>query len=321
VIDGEVVAAVAAALGEAAVAVDAAVQLSGGASRTTWAFDAVAAGGRRRPLVLQRRRPAAVGDAVAGAAAGTAVPVAGEAALLAAAARCGVPVPRVVAAGDDWLVTERVPGETIARRVLRDDRYGAARSRLVGDCGRALAAVHRLRPASVPGLAGAEPVDELDRWRSVLDDVGHPSPAFELGFRWLAANRPPPVDPVVVHGDFRLGNLVVGDDGLRAVLDWELAHVGDPREDLGWLCVRAWRFGGAGRVAGLGSVEELLDAYGGDVDPLAVRWWEALGTLKWGVMCLLQAAAHLSGAVRSVELAAIGRRVVENEHDLLALLP
>jgi hypothetical protein len=117
---------------------------------------------------------------------------------------------------------------------------------------------------------------------------------------------------------------MVGPDGLRAVVDWELAHLGDPMEDLGWLCVRAWRFGGPGPVAGVGSYEDLFDAYtqasGLPVDPAVVRWWEVLGTLKWGIMCIMQARTHLDGWSRSVELAAIGRRVCENEHDLLLLL-
>ena len=129
----------------------------------------------------------------------------------------------------------------------------------------------------------------------------------------------------MVHGDFRNGNLIVGPDGLRAVLDWELAHRGDPLEDLGWLCVRAWRFGAEPRVGGFGSVDELVGAYeataGEVVDRDALHWWEVLGTLKWGIICVVQAATHLTGVVRSVELAAIGRRVCEVEHDLLLLLP
>ena len=133
-----------------------------------------------------------------------------------------------------------------------------------------------------------------------------------------------PAGRVTVHGDFRMGNLLVGPGGLRAVLDWELAHAGDPAEDLGWLCAPAWRFGGPGAVGGVGGLDELLAAYvaaGGEpVDPDRVRWWQVYGTLKWAVICALQAAVHLRGASRSVELAAIGRRICESEWDLVGLL-
>jgi aminoglycoside phosphotransferase (APT) family kinase protein len=128
----------------------------------------------------------------------------------------------------------------------------------------------------------------------------------------------------VLHGDYRLGNLLVDDQGLVAALDWELAHLGDPLEDLAWFSIRAWAFGGPGEVAGVGTVDELLRAYeaatGETVDVDAFRWWRAFETLRWGVICMLQAHTHLSGASRSVELATIGRRVCENEYDLLRLL-
>jgi aminoglycoside phosphotransferase (APT) family kinase protein len=298
-------------------------RLSGGASRETWSFDADG-----RPLILQRERPGGMHSSGMGT----------EAALLRAAADQGVPVPAVVVTdeagagpggagevlGPAWMVVDRVEGETIARKILRDDDYRDARPLLAAQCGAALAGIHRIDPAGVPGLRGGDQVAQL---RATLDGVGEPHPAFELGFRWLDQHRPASVDrrAAVVHGDFRNGNLVVGPDGLRAVLDWELAHVGDPLEDLGWLCVRAWRFGAEPRVGGFGDVDELVGAYeassGEHVDRAALRWWEVLGTLKWGIICALQAHTHLSGVVRSVELAAIGRRVCEVEHDLLLLLP
>jgi aminoglycoside phosphotransferase (APT) family kinase protein len=304
-------------------------RLSGGASRETWAFDV----GERR-LILQRERPAGLRHAG----------MAAEAALLRAAGAEGVPVPAVVATDADtaavsgepadagggalgraWMVVERVDGETIARKILRDDEFSAARPRLAAQCGDALARIHRIAPGSVPGLAGGDQVTQI---RSSLDAAGEPHPAFELGFRWLEHHRPASSGTgpaAVVHGDFRNGNLVVGPDGLRAVLDWELAHLGDPLEDLGWLCVRAWRFGAEPRVGGFGAVDELVAAYeataGVTVDRDALHWWEVLGTLKWGIICVVQAATHLSGVVRSVELAAIGRRVCEVEHDLLLELP
>ncbi len=149
-------------------------------------------------------------------------------------------------------------------------------------------------------------------------------PALELGVRWLAAHRPPDGPRVAVHGDYRMGNFLVGPDGLRGVLDWELAHTGDPAEDIGWLCAPAWRFGGSGEVGGFGALPELLAAYadaGGEaMTPARVHWWQVYATIKWATICALQASAHLSGATRSVELAAIGRRVCESEWDLFALL-
>jgi aminoglycoside phosphotransferase (APT) family kinase protein len=292
-------------------------RLSGGASRETWSFSAVDADGIGRPLILQRQRPGAERE------------ISVEASVLRTAAIAGVPVPPIVAAGDEpdelgapYLVLEHVAGETIARKILRDDQFAEARRLLPGQLGRALAALHRADPRDTSGLVAD---DQVTRYREVLDQSGQPHPAFELAFRWLEANRPPSGAMAIVHGDFRLGNLIIGPDGLRAVIDWELAHLGDPMEDLGWLCVKAWRFGARPPVGGVGEYRELFDAYssasGRAVDPDLVRWWEVLGTLKWGIMCIMQAATHLTGVNRSHELAAIGRRVCENEHDLLLVLP
>ncbi len=293
-------------------------RLSGGASRITSAFEFVAGEGSVRPLILQQER----GDGV-----GQSGRVHVEAALLRAARAVGVPVPEVVVAGEragldrGWLVVERLDGETIPRKILRDRQWAAARSALTGQCAQALAAIHTIDPDAIEGLA---PHDPLRDPLPFLDALGEVRPALELGVRWLEANRPPPDRRVTVHGDFRNGNLLVGPEGLRAVLDWELAHAGDPAEDIGWLCARAWRFGGPGRVGGFGDLSEFLESYraagGVEIDPVRVVWWEAYAAIKWAVICALQASAHLSGATRSVELAAIGRRVCESEWDLFVLL-
>jgi aminoglycoside phosphotransferase (APT) family kinase protein len=294
-------------------------RLSGGASRETWSFDA---GGT--PLILQRQRPGA------GAAA---VSMASEVAVLRAASDAGVPVPAVVADATDGaalgapaFVVERLPGETIARRLLRDDAYASVRPTVAARCGAILAAIHRIDPARVDGLAEVDPVVSIsDTLASVGGALGEAHPAFELALRWLERNRPPSTGRAVVHGDFRTGNLLIDESQVVAVLDWELAHLGDPLEDLGWFCVRAWRFGNDALPAGgFGSREELWAAYeaagGVPVDPAAARWWEVYGTLRWGTICMVQAASHLLGISRSMELAAIGRRTSENEHDVLALL-
>lgn len=291
-------------------------RLSGGASRETWAFDHAGPEGERR-LILRRDPPRAPRSGLDQ-----------ERDLLAAAAVAGVPVPEVVAAGaagealeSAFVIMAHVDGETIPRKILRDEAFASARPKMAGQCGRILAAIH-----TVPVHTLAQPVvpDELTRWRDMHDTLGHAHPAFEIAFRWLEANRPPLGEPVVVHGDFRLGNLMVGPEGVRAVLDWELAHAGDPLEDLGWLCAKAWRFGAPQPVGGFGDYDELIAAYeaagGVTVDRAALRWWEVLANLKWGIMCILQALAHTSGATRSVELAAIGRRVCEVEWDLLELV-
>ncbi|MCU4185064.1 phosphotransferase [Acidiferrimicrobium sp. IK] len=303
------------------------VRLSAGASRLTVALDATVEG-RPERLILQidADTPASPdGEA-------TATPrflgVAGQAAVLQRAAAAGAPVPPVVWAdpsGDvlaaPALLSARIDGETLPRRILRDPALAGARARFAADCGRILAAVHR---AEVDGLDLPAP-DPLDALRRSLDETGEPRPAFELAYAWLVEHRPAPGAVALVHGDFRLGNLIVGPDGVRAVLDWELAHLGDPLEDLGWLCSIAWRFGEALPVGGMGQRDELYAAYqaaGGDpVDPAAARWWETFAALSWGVICMRQARRHLSGASRSMELAAIGRRVCESEWDLLGLLP
>ena len=295
-------------------------RLSGGASRITSSFELVAVDGTSRPLILQQDR----GGGIAGPGR-----VRIEVALLQAAAATGVPVPNVVAVGDGetdglgpgWLVVERIEGETIPRKILRDPEWASARSALTAQCAAALAGIHAIDPGGIERLPHGDPLrDPL----AFLDALGEVRPALEFGARWLETHRPPPADPVSLHGDFRLGNLLVGPDGLRAVLDWELAHSGDPAEDLGWLCAPAWRFAGPGEVGGFGDVTELLDAYaaaGGEaIDPTRLEWWLVYATVKWATICAMQASSHLSGATRSVELAAIGRRVCESEWDLFVLL-
>ncbi|MFF0866722.1 phosphotransferase family protein [Nonomuraea sp. NPDC003560] len=262
-----------------------------------------------------------------------------------------------------YVLMSRIPGETIPRRILRDEAYREARPKLAAQCGRALAAIHRMplsclpetgpatepEPATAPKTAPLEsapagtatgtgtatatapatapqavPADPLRFWRGVLDLTGQPHPVFELALRRLEADRPPAVPASVVHGDFRNGNLIVGPEGVRAVLDWELAHAGDPLEDLGWLCVKAWRFGSPLPVGGFGGYAELIAAYeeagGRPVDLDALRWWETFGVLKWGIICVMQTMRHLRGGASSVELAALGRRACQNEWDLLGLL-
>ena len=316
-------------------------RLTGGASRETWAFDAIAfdsaeggpgSGETTHRLILRRDPPGRPGPRGS---------MGREARCIVAAGDAGLPVPHVLVHSDDvavlgaaGIVMDRVEGETIARKLLRDDRFEAARAGLVAECGAALAGVHALDPRVLGGPSASSfgtgddvsaVADPLEEMRFALDSLGRTTPVFEYALRWLDQHRPAPTaGPSLVHGDFRLGNLMVDDTGLVAVLDWELAHLGDPAEDLGWLCVRAWRFGQRPPVAGLGERDELLAAYhdaGGPlISPEVLRWWEVYGTLRWGVICMVQTAVFLGGQIPSVELAAIGRRVAETEWDLLLLI-
>lgn len=308
-------------------------RLAGGASRETWSVDVrYAQDGTpvELPLVLRRDPP------------GSAVETRrrDEFELLRAAAAEGVPVPKVFWLADEaetlgapFLLMERIDGETIARRLLRDDVYAGARRVMTGQLGRILAAIHRIDRVKhrldflVEAPPGESPAQgELDRYEQIFRFIApDPHPAFELALRWLRQRLPPGNQRVVVHGDYRIGNVIFGPEGVRSILDWELAHVGDPMEDLGWICVRSWRFGNDDKpVGGIGRREELFRAYedagGGAVDPEQVRFWEVLGNLKWGIMTIMQAKTYLDGHVKSVELASLGRRTAEMELELLILM-
>lgn len=301
-------------------------RLTGGASQETWSFDVVTADNGRHSLILRRDTPAATHG----------IPRLTEYELLRAAGAAGVPVPRPLffiskesGLGPAY-VMDRIEGETIPRKILRDEPYKKVLPDLAAQCGEALAHIHEVPLENVKGLvvprAGENPAKlQLTAQRMVYESLGEVHPAFELGFRWLEERLPKPGRITLVHGDFRNGNLIINEKGVQAVLDWELAHVGDPMEDLGWLCVKSWRFGvSQNPVGGFGARSDLFEAYeeasGLKVDKRAVHFWEVFGNLKWGIICMLQASYHLSGKRRSVELAALGRRVCEMEWDLLEML-
>lgn len=300
-------------------------RLSGGASQETWSFEVQAEGRPAVPLVLRR---AAEGSAAR--ASGNAS-LQAEAQLIALAAAAGVPVPRVplvlqpaMQLGEGY-VMQHVAGETLGRRVVAEPRLATARTQLARQCGQALARIHAIDSAALPALRSAAAADELAYYEARHRSHARPKPVFELALQWLKARRPEPAARLgLVHGDFRNGNLVVDESGLCAVLDWEMAHLGDPMQDLGWLCVHSWRFGRDDLpVGGFGARDELFAGYvqaGGQLRAEAVHYWEVFGTLKWGVICESMAAAYLSGAERNVERAAIGRRASETEIDLLGLL-
>ena len=297
-------------------------RLTAGATQEIWRFEIVC-GEVATPLIL-RRAPG--GERVSA----TAVGLETEALLLGLAGAAGAPAPGVrhVLRPEDGLghgfIMEFIEGETLGGRVVRSPELADVRPRLARQCGEILARIHSIDPAAVPMLKRSSPTEQVNQWRASYQATNWPRPVFELAFRWLDDHCPPdPAEPKLVHGDFRNGNLIFGPDGVRAVLDWELAHVGDPMTDLGWICTCPWRFGGDKPVGGFGEREDLFAGYeaagGGRVDRAHVRFWEVFGSLKWGVICAGMTAAF-RGADPSVERAVIARRASENEVDLMRLL-
>ncbi|MGH2984070.1 MAG: phosphotransferase family protein [Solirubrobacterales bacterium] len=305
--------------------------IPGGASRETWLVESQAApGGEATGLpsrwVLRRDPEGSVSLA----------PMAAEFTLLGLAAAAGVQVPEPLASepgggrfGSPGILMSFVEGTSIAPRILRKSEYERARGRLTGQLAEALARIHAVEPNGLDGVlppAAADPaLGQIEEWEGQLDEIGEPLPAIELGLRWLRANAPEPVEATLVHGDFRLGNFIVDEGGLAAVIDWELAHLGDPAEDIGWLCIRSWRFGSDELpVAGVGELEPFLAAYesagGRPIEPERLRYWEVFGNVKWAIICARQAHHHLTGVRRSHELASLGRRICEPEWDLLELV-
>lgn len=308
------------------------MRLSGGASRETWAFDAeVSQDGKPETIEAIFRcdpipgQPTSIGREL-------------EYHLIRAAWERGVVVPEPLWDGDDrfgvkFFTMRRLAGETIGTRLVRGPQYEQARALVPEQLARSLARIHAIAPGDYPELdrltglePGKSPAElELDHYeQSYRLNTPNPHPVFELAFRWCHQNLPEVPKSVLVHGDYRLGNFIFGEDGLRGVIDWELAHWGDPMEDLGWLAVRSWRFGGKQPMAGVGDREAFYAAYeaagGFPVDRERVRFWELYGNLRWGVITVTQAVTYLSGRSKSVELASIGRRTAETEWELLNLL-
>jgi len=285
------------------------VLLAGGASKEAWAVDA---GGER---LLVRR-------AAVGVIHRHTLSLRQEFEVLSAAYEAGVKAPRPIAYLDDLdgreaFVMERLEGETIGRRIVRMD----VPAELPVQMAEEIAKIHAIPRTRLPFLEDAR----LERMVEELDEFGEPHPAIELGLWWLRENRPPAREPVVVHGDFRIGNLVVDERGLVGVLDWEFAHVDDPVRDLAFSLVRAWRFGvPERRLGGIGDAEPYVDRYNEltsfDVRAEELDYWELAGNVGWAIGCLTQAQRHLRGQDRSVELAVLGRLGAEVEYEICHLL-
>ena len=285
------------------------VLLAGGASKEAWAVDA----GADRLLVRR---------AAGGVIHRHTLSLKHEFEVLSVAFESGVKVPRPVVYIDDLdgreaFVMERLEGETIGRRIVRMD----APARLPLQMAEELAKIHAVPRDRLPFLTEVR----LERLVDELDEVGEPHPAIELGLWWLRENMPASREPVVNHGDYRIGNVVVDENGLVGILDWEFAHLDDPVRDLGFGLVRAWRFGvDDKRLGGIADVEPYLERYneltGFEVRPEELDYWELAGNVGWAIGCLTQMMRHLRGQDRSVELATLGRLGAEVEYEICHLL-
>jgi len=243
----------------------------------------------------------------------------------------GAPVPEIIFEfsedediGEGY-VMEAIPGETIPRKILRDDKYKNVRNKLSFEIGRSLATIHQTKLDELTDLDSVTFEESLKKLYLVYSSFEQPQPVFELAFKWLETQELTKYDVLLVHGEFRFVNFIVSESNLEAIIDWELAHIGNQIEDIGWLCVRSWRFRNVHkRVGGLGDLEELIEGYESisniKIDKSQIDIWQLFGSLRWGVICMMQAFAHLSGSINSIEKAAIGRRVSETEYDLMNMI-
>ncbi len=302
-------------------------RLSGGASQETWSFDAIV-NGKNEPLIL-RRSPGGVPRVTDGS--GTAIPLATEALAIEEARKAGAAAPRVpyVLTDADGVgpgyVMERLPGETIARKILRDHEFDAVRPKLAWQCGEILARIHavELTPKLREALKVTDGPTQLGHYRTLYETYDYPHPVFEMAFKWLEPRLAKSIRQTLVHGDFRHGNIMISPEKVEAALDWEIVHIGDPIEDIGWVCTNTWRFGVPEKVVGgFGDLKDLLAGYrsagGTTFDEDEVRTWIVYGSLKWGIMCQSMYQGFLRDG--SVERAAIGRRSSETEIDLVNLI-
>ena len=295
--------------------------LTGGASKEIWKFE-VSNAKQSTKMILRR------GSGIEGP---LAIKTADEARIQKEVIKVGAPVPIILAVskgeeelGDSYIM-HFVEGESIARKILRDEEYKKALPVLAYQCGEAIAKVHNVDIDNFSFLPNKPAEDQLEDLYATYQSFDQPSPVFEYAYLWLKEQDFSNFQESLVHGDFRLGNIIVNGEGLQSIIDWELAHIGNPLQDLGWVCGNSWRFGNNDKVVGgFGELEDLLEGYNSVsklmVNKEMVRCWQVFGTFRWGVICLIQAYAHLNGTINSVEKAAIGRRVSETEIDIVDLL-
>ena len=295
--------------------------LTGGASKEIWKFE-VSNAKQSTKMILRR------GSGIEGP---LAIKTADEARIQKEVIKVGAPVPIILAVSKNEeelgasYIMHFVEGESIARKILRDKEYKKALPILAYQCGEAIAKIHNVDINNFSFLPKKPAEDQLEDLYSTYQSFEQPSPVFEYAYLWLKEQDFGNFQESLVHGDFRLGNIIVNADGLQSIIDWELAHIGNPLQDLGWVCGNSWRFGKNDKVVGgFGELEDLLEGYNSisklKVNKEMVKCWQVFGTFRWGVICLIQAYAHLNGTINSIEKAAIGRRVSETEIDIVDLL-
>jgi aminoglycoside phosphotransferase (APT) family kinase protein len=289
-------------------------RLSGGANMESWSFDWGGGG------YVLRRAPSA--EMMDGRPFGHDV----EAAIVRAARKAGVSAPEVVGelVPDDRLgsgyVMRRIEADVSPARILSDPPPA-----LLGDIARELARIHTIPISEFQHLPSADAATMVQDLKTRFASYGGDRPVLALAIKWLEDHVPDPVPATFLHGDFRIGNLMANADGLAAVLDWELCHLGDRHQDLAFGCINSWRFGHIDRPAfGVGDVSHFWAAYeaesGFSVEPDRFRFWLIYSTLWWGMCCLQMADIWRTGLDKTLERAVIGRRVSETEVDLLMLL-
>ena len=308
--------------------------LAGGASQETWALDLFLENGEPRgeyALVLRRH--------LGGKIYRDALDLWREFHVMqvAYASNAAVPYPQAFLPdllGRPAALIHYHAGETIGRRLAREPIFENARKMLPAQMGEMLARIHRIdfeKYGLLNELPHPPPHQSPAQWmlaqlENNLDEIGEPHPALELGLRWLRKNEPPaPKNLVLLHGDYRIGNVVVNENGLVSVLDWEFAHLGDAYEDITWSQVRDWRFGNdAFHFGGIAQPDEFFAAYenamGVKLNHDAVRYWEIMGNARWAVGMLNQAQRHLRGEESNLEFASLGRRCAEVELEILRLI-
>lgn len=302
-------------------------QLTAGASQQTFRLTVESSSGEQSLYAMRRGQPGLESSSYGQ------LPPSLEVELLHLAAAGNVPVPEIhcVLAAEDGLgdgyIMEWLEGETMGQRIIKAPELAEARKSLAFECGQSLARIHAL-PVSDSLATKLHKVSPERLVRETWDAyiaLDTPQPMIDFTAQWLLNHLPKNSRSTLVHGDFRNGNLMVTPTGIKAVLDWELCHIGDPMRDLGWLCVNSWRFGNRSLpVGGFGKVEDLIAGYESisnqHVDLDALRFWEVFGSFWWSITTLGMAQTWRTGETPSVERPVIGRRSTEAQMDCVNLL-